>query len=204
MSPEARDYTRARLEVLKRTGGLAETDRLWRNLLSSQPLAFSIAGQLRAFPDAAARVFTELTGRSVVALGRLGDPGDGYALDGIEAEWSPPKKHHTGDRSGFDIAAMLRLEVDSRLLVSIETKYVDNFSRAPLKRALYQEHLEALGLDADATAAIVRAGGSQFLRSALLTASVYRRGLRDRPGRGLRSGARCRWRAMRRLVQIPG
>lgn len=35
-------------------GGLAEADRLWRNLLSSQPLAFSIAGAVREHPEEAA------------------------------------------------------------------------------------------------------------------------------------------------------
>jgi hypothetical protein len=178
MSPQAHAYTQRRLTVLARTDGLAETDRLWRNMLSSQPLAFSIAGQLRAFPEAAAGVFAELTGLPVAALDRLGDPDDDYLLDGIEAEWSPPRDHHTGDRSGFDIAALLRLEDDSRLLVSIETKYIDSFSRARLDPERYRRHLEAIGLSPRAVEAIVERGASQFLRSVLLTDSVRRSGIR--------------------------
>ncbi|MDQ2706984.1 MAG: hypothetical protein M3Z25_04825 [Actinomycetota bacterium] len=69
-------------------------------MLSSQTLAFSIAGELRAYSQAAASVFAELTGLPVVALGRFGKLGDDYLLDGIEAEWSPPDDHYTGDRSG--------------------------------------------------------------------------------------------------------
>lgn len=178
MSDAARDYTRRRLDVLRRTDGLAETDRLWRNMLSSQPLAFSIAGQLRAHPDAAATVFAELTGLPVVGLDRLGEPSDDYLLDGLEAEWSPPRAHHTGDRSGFDVAALLRLEDGSRLLVSVEVKYVDSFSPAVLELGRYHDHLTAIGLDDAATAAIVASGASQFLRSVLLTESVRRAGLR--------------------------
>lgn len=178
MSDEARTYTRERLEVLARAGGLAEPDRLWRNMLSSQPLAFSIAGHLRAYPGAAVTMFAELTGLPVVALDRLGEPGDDYVLDGIDAEWSPPREHHTGDRSGFDLAAILRLDDGARVLISIEVKYVDSFSRKRLDAARYQKHLTAVGLSAADTAVIVDAGGSQLLRSVLLTSSVQRRGLR--------------------------
>lgn len=178
MSEAARDYTRRRLDVLARTEGLAETDRLWRNMLSSQPLAFSIAGELRAHPEAAVSLFAELTGLPVAALDRLGDAGDDYLLDGIEAEWSPPRAHHTGDRSGFDLAALLRLDDGARLLVSVEVKYVDSFSPTPLQPDRYREHVDAIGLTPETTQAIVANGASQFLRSVLLTESIRRSGLR--------------------------
>ena len=55
MSPDAVEYAKTRVRELEGLGGLAETDRLWRNLLSSQPLAFSITGELRAHHEAAAR-----------------------------------------------------------------------------------------------------------------------------------------------------
>lgn len=44
------------------------------------------------------------------------------------AEWFRPRDRHTGDRSGFDIAAYLRLQSGERLLVSIDVKYADTFS----------------------------------------------------------------------------
>lgn len=182
MSRAAHKYTRERLLVLAQTGGLAETDRLWRNMLSSQPLAFSLAGELRAHPEAAVAVFAELTGLPVVALDRLGEAGDSFRLDGIEAEWSPPRDHHTGDGSGFDIAAMLRLKEDRTLLVSVEVKYIDSFSAKALDPKRYKQHLEAIGLSLEATQAVVAGGGSQFLRSVLLTESVRRSGLRKGPG----------------------
>ncbi len=56
MSPAARTYARERLPVIEALDGTATRDRLYRNLLSSQPMAFSIAGEFRAHPDAAARV----------------------------------------------------------------------------------------------------------------------------------------------------
>jgi hypothetical protein len=178
MSEPARAYTRARLKALESTNGLAERDRLWRNMLSSQPLAFSLAGHLRAYPAAAARVFAELTGWPVTGFGRLGDAGDPYVLDRIEAEWSPPRDKHTGDKSGFDLAAIVCLPNGTRALVSVEVKYVDTFSPAKLDLVRYAEHLSVAGIATRAASAIVAAGGSQFLRSVLLTESVRRRGIR--------------------------
>lgn len=178
MSDAARTYTRERLPVLGRIEGLAEPDRLWRNMLSSQPLAFSIAGHLRDHPEAAVDLFAELTGWPVVGLDRLGEPGDDHRLEGIEAEWSPPRQHHTRDRSGFDLAAVLSLADDTRALVSVEVKYVDSFSPAPLDPGRYRGHLDATGIGQEAATAILEAKSSQFLRSVLLTESVRRSGIR--------------------------
>lgn len=133
MSPEARQYARQRLALLSRIDGKAEEDRLSRNLLSSQPLAFSIAGHLRFHPSAASRLLRKMTGLPVEALDALKPDSDrlvDFALDGIEAEWFPPRAEHTGDMSGFDIAACLGLTDGRRILVSIEVKYTDSFSAA--------------------------------------------------------------------------
>lgn len=161
MSTEAVEYTRERLGVLQRIDGVAETDRLWRNLLSSQPLAFSLAGHLRAHPDAAASLFAELTGRDVAGLASLRAPRHvDHELHGIEAEWFPPRELHTGDRSGFDIAALLALRDGRHLLLTIEVKYVDSFSPAKLDLNRYAGVLDAPGVDRGTAAALVAAGGS--------------------------------------------
>lgn len=185
MSPEARAYARERLLVLSRIDGKAEEDRLWRNLLSSQPLAFSIAGHLRRHESSAVAVLAALTKLPVRSLARL-DPGPGmwqdYRLDGIEAEWFPPRAEHTGDMSGCDIATGLALDDGRRVLVTIEVKYTDSFSPRPVEWARYQKHLTSLGLDEDATSALVEAGCSQVLRQVMVTESVRRAGLA--PGLG--------------------
>lgn len=180
MSPAAKAYADRRLAELHALGGLAEDDRLWRNLLSSQPLAFSIAGELRQHPEAAARVFATLTGEEVVAIDVLADSTQpSHGLGGIEAEWFPPRELHTEDHSGFDVAAYLRLRSGDSLLVSIEVKYVDTFSPKKLTWAGgYPKHAVAAGLGQKAFEGIVAAGGSQFLRSLLLTDSLRRTGLR--------------------------
>jgi hypothetical protein len=180
MSPPARAYARDRLQLLGPLEGLAEPDRLWRNMLSSQPLAFSIAGEFRARPESAATVFREMTGYPVAALATLDDTS--HRLEGIEAEWFPPRDLHTGDRSGFDIAPFLRLEDESTLLLTVEVKYVDTFSRAKLDPARYADALAATGIDPAEARRIVDSGGSQFLRSVLLTDSVRRHGIRGEGG----------------------
>ena len=180
MSPEARSYARDRLVVLERIDGKAEPDRLWRNLLSSQPLAFSVAGHLHRHRSAAATVFAGLTDLQIASLERL-DPGPGlwtdHSLDGIDAEWFPPRTEHTNDLSGCDIACCLALEDGSRVLLTIEVKYTDTFSSAPVAWSRYEHQLTALGLDQAATIALVQAGCSQVLRQVMITDSVRRRGL---------------------------
>lgn len=148
---------------------------MWRNLLSSQPLAFSVVGELRAHPRAAALVLAELTGLPIVRLATLA--GGPHTLEGIEAEWFPPRERHTNDRSGFDAAAYAELEDGTGLLVTVEVKYTDSFSRAALSPDRYAEALAASGFDRSAAEEIVRAGGSQFLRSVLLTDSIRRTGV---------------------------
>jgi hypothetical protein len=180
MSAEAITYTHERLTALSPIDGKAEPDRLWRNLLSSQPMAFSIAGHLSRHRNEAAALFSAALKTSVTSLAVL-NPGDavprGHRLDGVEAEWFPPRKSHTGDMSGCDIAACLELGDGTRTLVTIELKYTDTFSAEPVSWTRYQRHLEELKLDEQSTAALVGAGCSQVLRQVMLTNSVRLRGV---------------------------
>lgn len=186
MSAEAIAYTHDRLAALAPIDGKAEPDRLWRNLLSSQPMAFSIAGHLNKYRDEAASLFSATLDTAVTGLAVL-DPGDsvqqGHRLEGIEAEWFPPRKPHTGDMSGCDIAACLELGDGTRTLITIEVKYTDTFSVEPVMWNRYQRHLEDLGLDEQSTAALVDAGCSQVLRQVMLTNSVRLRGVAPDAGR---------------------
>jgi hypothetical protein len=176
MSPAAVDYARTRLPEVRGAGGLAEPDRLWRNMLSSQPLAFSLVGELRAHPGAALAALSDLIGHRLVAFDRITTGSAAHDLDGLQAEWAPPSHDHTGDRSGFDVAAAARTEDGRSLLLTVEVKYTDDFSRAPLDPPAYAAALERLGIGADTAARLVAGGASQFLRSVLLTDSVRRGG----------------------------
>lgn len=209
MSPAARSYARERVPIVDAVDGLVHPDRFYRNLLSSQPLAFSIAGELRSNPTAAAAVIADLTGLPANGLGRLEAPDalvpdqqrkprrlrdgrvkpyaslDMFTLDRIEAEWFPPRWAHTGDKSGFDVAACVTFEKspdglhqpDRRLLLSIEVKYTDSFSKDKVSWLKYRPHLEALGLTEESTSHLVDKGCSQVLRQVMITESVVRTGL---------------------------
>jgi hypothetical protein len=88
MSDAAVAYTRERVPVVRRAGGAVEEGRLWRNLLSSQPLAFSIVGELRAHPAAALAVLSRMSGRSwwtSTSSGR--GPGAGRAAGRVGARF---------------------------------------------------------------------------------------------------------------------
>lgn len=209
MSPAARRYARERLPVVDAIDGLVHPDRFYRNLLSSQPLAFSVAGELRGNPSAAAAVISNLTGLPIGGLGRLEAPDalvpdehrkprrlrdgrvkpyaplDKFTLDLVEAEWFPPRWAHTGDKSAFDIAACVTLETSPdeqrqpgrRLLLSIEVKYTDSFSKDKVSWIKYGPFLKALGLTEKSTSQLVDRGCSQVLRQVMITESVVRTGL---------------------------
>ncbi len=196
MSPAARSYTADRLSVIDSLGGKAYRPRLYLNTLSSQPLAFSIAGELREQRVAAANLLNELcrlpagtaselvtlTGSDeVVPRSKRGvrgyQPLALYTLAGVEAEWFPPRWAHTGDRSGFDIACCLGLPEGRRMLVSIEVKYTDSFSPDKVAWDKYSDHLAAVGMDEGAAETLVKAGCSQVLRQVMITDSVRRNGL---------------------------
>lgn len=178
MSEAAVGYARERVRAVQALNGTVETDRLWRNLLSSQPLAFSVAGELRAYPKAAAAVLATLTGRPVTGFTTL-DADDPYRLEGLQAEWAPDPAVALGDRSAADLAAALTLSDGRRLLVTVEVKYTEPFSRAPLRpNPRYDAALTSVGLtraDADR----LHPGCTQFLRSVLLTRTVADRGACD-------------------------
>ena len=134
MSDAARTYTRDRLAVLGRTGGLAEPDRLWRNMLSSQPLAFSIAGELRAHPAAAVAMLRRAHRLAGDGAGRAwGRRTTTTGSDGIEAEWSPPRErpHRRPLRLRSRRRCCAWTTARGRC-VSVEVKYVDSFSPARL------------------------------------------------------------------------
>ncbi|RZT84649.1 hypothetical protein EV383_1500 [Pseudonocardia sediminis] len=180
MSAAAVEYTRARVEVVREAKGVVQEDRLWRNLLSSQPLAFSLVGELRERPESTLKVLSTMTGQKIVAFDRINADDAPFELDGLQAEWAPRPATHTGDKSAADIAAAVRTSDGRRLLITVEVKYTDDFSRDRLEKAgradRYGPLLERLGLADEEVEALHLAGGTQFLRSVLLTESVRANG----------------------------
>lgn len=168
MSPAARDYAQHREKAARRGGGTVGTTRLWQNMLSSQPLAFSIAGELRAHREPALRVLAAQTGRELDAFTTSGR--DPWQLDRIDAEWAPETDELMKDRSAADLAAIVLTADERRLLITVEVKYTEPFSRDPLDGDHYDQALEICGVDgATARRLHTEDKATQFLRSVLLT-----------------------------------
>ncbi len=182
LSPEAARYARVRAAQVSREGGQLEVSRLFTNMLSSMPLAFSVFGHLRAHRVAAAQVLSRLLGLPVTGLERV-DVGQ-RVIAGIECEWAPEPREHLRDGSAFDAVVAARLVDGRRLLVAVETKYVDSFSRDapdPEKDRKYRGFCERFGMADGAFDRLGRYPTRQLLRNVLLTESVRRGGASGGP-----------------------
>jgi hypothetical protein len=115
----------------KEIGAKIDVDRLYTNLLSSQPLAFNLFAELSLNDIASTSVFSELfPGRIKKATKILFEHSDGRG-----------DPEYTGDRSAFDVF----VEYDSidgrRGFVAIEVKYSENLHDKPSSHKQRYEEL---------------------------------------------------------------
>ena len=177
LSAEAADYAAQRVHVVRGEGGQLEQSRLFTNMLSSMPLCFSVFGHLRAHREAAAALLSAATGYDITGFDRVAVGG--RTIDGIECEWAPERSLHLDDGTAFDAVVAARLVDGRRLLIAVETKYVDSFSRDkadPDKDRKYRAFCERFGMTDTAFDALKAPATRQLLRNVLLTESVRRGG----------------------------
>lgn len=105
--------------------GIIEEQRLYNNLLSSQPLAFNFFAQLQHDPQLA----TQLVKRMVPDI----DEVLAVRFEFAPADWI--------DNSAFDVALEVR-RGSQRGLFGIECKYTDSFSSTCYDRAEYPGHYD--------------------------------------------------------------
>lgn len=91
--------------------GIMETDRLYNNLLSSQPLAFNFFGFFRANPDVALAFLQTLR-------------PDIIGFDDVLFEYAPQSSR---DSSAFDFGFVVRTK-KQKGFIGFECKYTDQFS----------------------------------------------------------------------------
>ncbi len=162
---------------MKHEGGQLEQVRLFTNMLSSMPLAFNVFGHMRAHPRAAVSVLSDLTGRQLSRLDTVAVGG--RTKDGIECEWAPERRDHLDDGTAFDAVIAARLPDDRRLLIAVEVKYIDTFSRDPeddKKDRKYAHFCRHFGMAYTAFEVLRGHRTRQLLRNVLLTESVRRGG----------------------------
>lgn len=124
LTPIIADYVRHRLPVAAAASAKVERDRLTRNLLSSQPLCFNVFGQLAAFPSAAGRVLSEVTGLKI------------SSCRAVLVEHTPGPALALGDLSAFDAFVVMDTDV-GREFLGVETKYTEPFSATRYERDTY-------------------------------------------------------------------
>lgn len=131
LSDEAVEYTLERLPVLESEGRKAEPDRLWFNMLSSQPLCFSLFGHLDGHREAAARVLDTV----------LPWPVDTVEMVTVEHAPTAAATRLGGsapDNTAFDAMLLVGSSTGTRL-IGVETKYTESFSPREYDKDSYRE-----------------------------------------------------------------
>ena len=134
-------------------GAMFEEERLWGNLLSSQPLVFNLFGQAKLDPAFGTRLFRALL------------PDFVAELQTIHFETSPGRgdERFTGDRTAFDLLAAVTTTRGTPGFIGIEVKFVEsmNYRARPMAKRFNQladrEHLHR---DPRAKRAARRAAGA--------------------------------------------
>ena len=128
-----------RREVLdedKSKGKLFARPRIFDDLLSSQPMAFNLFGELQQDLELATVVFKRLTNHRI------------WEVIGIEFEYSPGRGdvRYTGDSSAFDVFVTYLTPEGESGFAGIEVKYHENLrGKAARHRVRYDEVAAEMG-----------------------------------------------------------
>lgn len=136
-------------QARKQPGALITAPRIYTNMLSSQPLAFNLFGELAADLELA------------TAVGRRLWPDLLDRVDDVSFEWSPGRgdPRYLDNRSAFDVAFVGRSADGVRACVGIEVKYHEDMTQDPGSAAnpRYGEVARASGVFRDPDEPALRA-----------------------------------------------
>lgn len=99
--------------------GIIEEDRLFRNLLSSQPACFNLFGPFVRRPEA------------LLPWVRTID-ADAETVEEVGFEWAPSKERHFGGGSAFDAVVWYRSSAGGRRLLGVECKYAEDLAASSI------------------------------------------------------------------------
>jgi hypothetical protein len=108
----------------KINSGILQEDRLFNNLLSSQPLCFNFFGELKNDLGLALKILQRFY-------------PDFTEVVWVKFEFAPEEKY-TNDNSAFDVAFEVRIG-DKTGLLGIECKYTDSFSSTEYDKEAYRQ-----------------------------------------------------------------
>jgi hypothetical protein len=126
-------------EEIKNKEKVIGQPRIWNNLLSSQPLAFNLFGELKLEEGlkTATKVFRELF------------PNQVKKVTAIEFEWSPGRRNpkYTNDRSAFDVFVEYDSIAGKKCFYGIEIKYAEHMDDQPARlREEYDKVSNEMGI----------------------------------------------------------
>lgn len=144
--------------------GIIEEDRLFNNLLSSQPLCFNF--------------FAELKNDKAFALKVLN--GLGFQLSEVRDiifEYAPTEKYTT-DNSAFDVAIEVAKDNKSGL-IGLECKYTDSFSSKEYDKPAYREIFEKSNVFEEDYDTYKSSSYNQLFRNQLIAEALLQNGKYD-------------------------
>ena len=140
--------------------------RIWNNLLSSQPLAFNLFGELKINLDLATKVFQDLYPERNI-----------QKVTEIKFEYSPGRKDpkYTGDSSAFDVFIEYLNNKNEECFFGIEVKYAENLNDEP---STHKENYEFISkaskiIDLSKLEDLKQKPIQQIWRDHLLTMSLF-------------------------------
>lgn len=158
--PEVLAYVNERVPQVKAADGTLDEDRLRHNMLSSMPMAFSLAGVLRRAPDRV-QIVNTLFGL------------DAAEVTGVDAEWAPDPDMHLHDRTAFDLVIHYRTRDGHSAVMGVETKYTEPLSQTRYDSDPYRHLTDSSHwFTPDAAHVLVGSATNQLWRHTMLTANI--------------------------------
>jgi len=173
LTPEIATLTRREV-IYREVGAFIDEERLWTNLLSSQPLCFNLFGALKLDKEKANLFFRSLF------------PDYVQEVQGIYFEHSPGRGDpaFTQDGSAFDVFVPCVTPTGDCAFIAIEMKYSETMSETPAAlRPRYDELSASLPVFRDPAAQELRQAPLQrlwrehMLSRAMVKSGTYSQGL---------------------------
>lgn len=146
LTPEIASLTRREV-VYREVGAMIDRERLWTNLLSSQPLCFNLFGALKLDMEKANHFFRALF------------PDHVHQIEGIYFEHSPGRGDpaFTEDHSAFDVFVPCITPDGECSFIAIEVKYSETMMEPPANlRPRYDDLSAAVKVFSDPSAQALR------------------------------------------------
>lgn len=120
------------VENAKKHGKVISEPRIWSNLLSSQPLAFNLFGELKQNNLLATKIFKDIYLSHDIEY-----------ITKIEFEYSPGRRDlkYTGDSSAFDVFIEYKTSSGQLSFFGIEVKYAEHLKDKPSTHKIRYEEI---------------------------------------------------------------